>query len=766
MPRAGVRAMMMPPPAVLGARGAVRVVAASDALDWTPPSTGRVLARADLVGTGGGPPAIVLAVADDVDVRRVVVFVQLGDRLCTFRPVGEERDALEVVLPFDLGPRRAIVVVVECETEAEAEELARVYAAERLEAAAPEAPREAEPLPESAPPPAAEEPVGAEAPEAAPAPPVTRSAPPPPPLPSFPIPAPSAPSPAPPMPVPSPVSPEDGRGAGPEFGPDDSMGVGGGAEEPVEAGAGEPVERRTLAHVHAEMPRRVVVSEVIEVRFRLSRQRLEASAGTSHAAQAVTIDPRREVTVTIALRGFRLVEGEPETISARLPQTDEDVAEHVFPVVGPIAGNGEVSLVVRQDADLPLATLRLTAEIVAIGTRFAAAPAEVSATVVEPDPALAALPSIRIDESIVGTDSRLRIRVSVAGNARECEVHLDDKAAFIARAYQKVAGIRAELADITDRDKRARRGLERLRKLGMGLAQRLFDSAVLELLWNAAPEDLEGLIVQTSGELDLPWEVVHLVPPPGVADDGRTRFLSSYGLTRWVYDTAHPVELFVSPTGVRFVCPDYADEHLRLTHTAEERRFLESRFAATTIDPDDADGITGLMHQGFDLLHFAGHGRWNAGTPQAQELLLSAFSDTEDVPLARYSDGELRRDLPDRGRIDDTETGPFVFLNACDIGRLPAGPAALGGFPEAFLRGGAAAFVGCSWAVGDDPASTFVQAFYSALADEDLTIADAARRARRAADDDADLSELAYAVFAHPRARLNFDQPIPEGPPK
>jgi len=242
-----------------------------------------------------------------------------------------------------------------------------------------------------------------------------------------------------------------------------------------------------------------------------------------------------------------------------------------------------------------------------------------------------------------------------------------------------------------------------------------------------------------------------------------------------VYDTAHPTELAVAPDRVRFVCPDYADQRLRLTHTSEERGFLERRFSATTIDPDDADGIAGLMRDGFDLLHFAGHGRWSDGTPAAQELLLAAFSEAEDLPLARYSDGELRRDLPDRGPADAAATGPFVFLNACDIGRLPSGPASLGGFPEAFLRGGAAAFVGCSWAVGDDPASTFVEAFYLALADDDATIADATRAARAAARADADLSELAYAVYAHPRARIRVEQPaapaptpphqpIPEGP--
>ncbi|HET6673538.1 MAG TPA: CHAT domain-containing protein, partial [Agromyces sp.] len=119
-------------------------------------------------------------------------------------------------------------------------------------------------------------------------------------------------------------------------------------------------------------------------------------------------------------------------------------------------------------------------------------------------------------------------------------------------------------------------------------------------------------------------------------------------------------------------------------------------------------------------------------------------------------DAQLRRDLPDRGVTDAAAAGPLVFLNACDLGRLPSGPASLGGFPEAFLRGGAAAFVGCSWAVGDDPASTFVHTFYETLADGTATIAEAARAARRAARDASDLTDLAYAVYAHPRARIRI----------
>lgn len=694
---------------------------------WVAPTAGRELARAMLVGAGEDSRGFELRLARGIDATRVVVVVRIGLLVCTVRPSGTG-DLLVVTLPFALGRRSALAVVVECESEAEAVELVRRYDAERAA------------LEDALPPPS--EPRSA--PPMAPGPPL-------PPIPSMPredMPAEAAP-------------PEEMPGGA---APPEEMPVGAAPPEEMP----EPAGRRTIAHVHAELPRRVAVETPVEVRFRLSRRRLEATPGTSSTAQSIRVDPARALTVTIAVRGFRLLDETPVTVT-RLPASPDQVAEHVFTILAPLPGRGEVSLVVRQDADLPLATLRLTAEIVPAGSPIELEPGAAEAAVVQPDPDLVALPSIRIDESIVGSDSTLRIRVSAAGQARECTTHLADKAAFISRTYRRIAGIRSELSEIRSSVDRAERGVRRLRELGMGLARALFDADVRELLWNAASDGLDGLIVQTGGEIDVPWEVVHLVPPAGVADDGRERFLSRYGLTRWVYDTPHPTEFHVESARVRYVCPDYAEHALRLTHTAEERRMLEERFAATTIDPDDADGIAALMHEGFDLLHFAGHGRWNDGSPQTQELLLAAYRAQQEVPRARYSDDELRRDLPDVGSADAAAAGPFVFLNACDVGRLPSGPASLGGFPEAFLRGGAAAFVGCSWAVGDDPAGTFVEAFYRALAEDDATIADATRAARLAAHEEADLSELAYAVYAHPRARMRIDRPAheppaPEGP--
>jgi hypothetical protein len=702
---------MMPSGTVIGGRGELFVGATSSA--WIAPA-GRELARAMIVGAGEDSRVLAVRLEAHVDVARVVVFVRIGPVICALRP-RYEGETLEVVLPFAVGRRSGIAVVVECETEAEAADLERRYVAEQ--ATAEGAGEGAAPPAESAPP------------DAAPPPPATRTIPP---LPRAEPPPVAAPAPA-PEDAPEPVPP-------PEAGP-----------APVPA-----PEHRAIAHVHAEMPPRVQVDVPVDVRFRLSRHRLEATAGTASTAHAIPVDAARAVTVTIALRGFRLADDQSPTVSMRLPDAADAPAEHRFRVVAPTAGRGEVSIVVRQDVDLPLATLRLVCEIVEPGASVTTDAAGVSAEVAPPDPELASLPTIRVDESIVGNDSTLSIGLTVDGVRHEYTVRLPDKARFIDTTYRRIAGIRDELTDVRDTRERGELGLRKLRALGMALARELLDDRARELLWNAQPAGLDGLMLQTGGELDVPWEIVHLTPPDDLDDDGHPRFLGEFGLTRWVYDTAHPIELHIARSRIRFVCPDYSAHRLRLTHTTDERRLLMERFTAAAVDPDDADHLTALMHEGFDLLHFAGHGRWNEGSPQTQEVLLSAFSETDDVPGARYSDEQLRRDLPDRGVTDAAAAGPLVFLNACDLGRLPSGPASLGGFPEAFLRGGAAAFVGCSWAVGDDPASTFVHTFYETVADGTATIAEAARAARLAARAESDLTDLAYAVYAHPRARIRI----------
>lgn len=153
---------------------------------------------------------------------------------------------------------------------------------------------------------------------------------------------------------------------------------------------------------------------------------------------------------------------------------------------------------------------------------------------------------------------------------------------------------------------------------------------------------------------------------------------------------------------------------------------------------------------GFDLLHFAGHGAADASDPTNARLVLSVFE----------QDGEwVERclaavDVEQSGNVA-SETGrhPIIVLNACQLGRVGHNLAGIGGFASAFLNAGAGVFVSSLWAVGDEPAYSFIEKFYEALL-EQKTIAEEAVAARSAASAAGDTTWLAYTVYGNPYARL------------
>ena len=79
------------------------------------------------------------------------------------------------------------------------------------------------------------------------------------------------------------------------------------------------------------------------------------------------------------------------------------------------------------------------------------------------------------------------------------------------------------------------------------------------------------------------------------------------------------------------------------------------------------------------------------------------------------------------------------------------------GFAQAFLKGGAGAFIGSLWAVGDRPARVFSEALYMALlAGSDL--AEASRKAREKAKTAGDATWLAYVVYGHPYLKVTLQE--------
>jgi len=208
---------------------------------------------------------------------------------------------------------------------------------------------------------------------------------------------------------------------------------------------------------------------------------------------------------------------------------------------------------------------------------------------------------------------------------------------------------------------------------------------------------------------------------------------------------------------------------MRLAETVAERRFLEAEVDATPVVPHHAEVLELLRAPAtFDLLHFAGHGRATSDDiTDAHVLLEGSMQQTaRDGRLIRVYRPEPLRAVTVRQNFwiaadDETKTRPIVVLNACQSGRLAHQLSSIGGFAQAFVGGGAAAFIGSLWSVGDAPASTFIQTLYQELL-AGQTMGSAVRTAREHARNSGDATWLAYTVYAHPEARLHRIPTPPE----
>lgn len=520
---------------------------------------------------------------------------------------------------------------------------------------------------------------------------------------------------------------------------------------PAPAVPDETAPSLVRANVLAEMPDHVAVGAKAVVTVKLSLGELVAQAGAAEDHATIAIDRNRDVTVVIATRGLTLSPGSKRTRTMRLPERESEHDECRFTVTAVDPGRAEVTVILRQDSQLPLATLRLVTTVIAADAASPhVAPITRAADVVDPDPDLAAMPTIRVDEDLAAGRSTVRIAVTVDGSTVHCEKKLHDKAAYIAGLYDALAGIRSRSSDAASGTRRATATPE-LAAFGAEMFQFLLNDEVRAFLWEQKEKGaLAGILVQTTGEFDLPWELMHPVAPGAGPDPADPHFLADDGLTRWVYDTRLPHSTVFPSARTRYLCPLYSVKNLRLDNMPLERDFLRKRLAAKAVRPGTGDGLASLLAEGFDILHFAGHGLWGTDAPPTQRLLLERYREGEFDDAGSFSDIQLREHLPEPADADGP--APLVFVNACGVGRLEGTPG-LGGFPEAFLRGGAGAFIGCTWAVGDDPATDFVTAFYGALLDGS-SISEATVAGRAAAKASDDLTDLAYTVYAHPHAHL------------
>jgi hypothetical protein len=244
-------------------------------------------------------------------------------------------------------------------------------------------------------------------------------------------------------------------------------------------------------------------------------------------------------------------------------------------------------------------------------------------------------------------------------------------------------------------------------RFGTELARALLPRSVRDGLATMGRRPL--VIVHDREASRVPWEALRVGDAHPALECGLSRRYASDGLTvaRWREDRSPSsrtrVLMVVNPT-------------LDLAGAAQEgnalrRILLDAGAGVDVLEGRDATRRRLLAEVGsgeYDILHFAGHGYFNAADP-GRSGLVCAGSD-----VLRGEDLDGIGDLPS-----------LVFFNACEAARVRrrrvrGRPRLFGlrkssGLAEAFLDGGVANFVGTHWPVGDEAALAFSTRFYERL---------------------------------------------------
>jgi hypothetical protein len=239
-----------------------------------------------------------------------------------------------------------------------------------------------------------------------------------------------------------------------------------------------------------------------------------------------------------------------------------------------------------------------------------------------------------------------------------------------------------------------------------------------------------------SEERDVPWELMipdrpgsgARLPPLGV----------QCAIGRW-----HREELFSPAQHVPLndslvLAPEYTGGK-RLAHAATERDYVLRTFNGR-LAPDTFDALDAFYRaNSASLLHFVCHGK----------------DDTIQAILLRNGEVISATQLRASGLGDACRARrPFVFLNACEVGRPGRALAGVGGFPASFIAAEASAVIAPLWAVQDTIAHTMAKAFYDEVVHDPTTpFAEILRRLReRAYGRDGDDTFAAYCFYGDPAA--------------
>lgn len=281
----------------------------------------------------------------------------------------------------------------------------------------------------------------------------------------------------------------------------------------------------------------------------------------------------------------------------------------------------------------------------------------------------------------------------------------------------------------------------RLRSIGNTLWDELIPEPFQSIYWRI--RDKIHTILLVTDEPWIPWEMI--VPyrrtPQDIEEDDY--LCLKFSLARWLRGTPTVPRIAISES--RVVGAGAGHEALvPLPSVQGETKIVESLLReigarSVLLEPRRVELIRSFQDGGFHHLHIACHG---STSPKGGDLAVVMLKDGPLSPI------DISGSAMTFGRDH-----PFVFLNACETGRLGASLTRLGGWAERFAVAGCSAFMGTLWAVDDNSAREFARTFYNDIC-RGVSLGEACRHARSSVRREDDPSWLAYCLYADPQAVL------------
>ncbi len=325
----------------------------------------------------------------------------------------------------------------------------------------------------------------------------------------------------------------------------------------------------------------------------------------------------------------------------------------------------------------------------------------------------------------------------------EIELTSQDPMSFLAKLLEPLDDMVSRLSsDLSDAERAS--AAEELNILAEGLFEQLLPEEFrIEYFTRIQPLQQAGTIKSmliTSDEPWIPWEL--LKPYYYSVSEGKEYIAENFWaldfqLARWLAGRGPAARVTVQDAAL--VLPDVG-----LPAVAQEQAYFDTlaaqhmlRLSGPSKTLDEVKKL--FLNGGYQLMHVATHGKFNATDADASVLELS--------------DDNLRpADLVASRLRGIRKSMPLVFLNACDGGRADFSLTGLGGWAEKLFReANASAFVGALWEVHDDLAVEFTKHFYARLAAGDaLGEAMRSARAHLRTIDATNPTWLAYTLYGDP----------------